>query len=213
MSESCAYSSRFAELVELPQDDPFWSHARECPDCRGMLAAYALFQDPPAVGSGADDLAEDEARLAARLEEQLDMRPVVKGRRPGRWGRPGTWYALAAVLLAACGLSWWGAGPTLEESAPGPVPGVLRGEGDGGTGYSAHLADGRLQVMQPEEYGGPALLVLLDADLAEMGRLELTGAEESLELAPGVRPTFVQIFHLDRGDTVGRSPVLPVVKE
>lgn len=220
MSDSCSYAPRFAEMVNRPQDDPFWAHARECPDCRGLLAAHALFEDP--VGSGAEQegLADDDALLARRLHEELGLgeegaappaaRPV-----PGPWRRPTTWYAMAAILLAACGLSWWTAGPNFEEASLGPAPGVLRGDQGpvDGTAYTARAARGRLQLGQPDGSAGPAVLVLLDEDLAETGRLTFSGAAADLALPTGAAPSYVQIFYLDQGDTVGRSPVIPVRKE
>ncbi len=202
--ESCFDIRKIPDLAELPTEDPRRRHLAECPRCRGLAEAHALFLAPGDT-SDLEDLAQADAELQGRLAETWALPSQATS--PLRGQR--RWLALAAVLaVCALGLT---AGEVLR-LRQGAMPRLgenLRG-GDALSAVTVALQDNVLQFTWPDAPAADSyVFVFLGADLAETGRR--TGTQALLALPTVDLPdttAFCQVFAVSRGDTVARSAIV-----
>lgn len=211
MTQRCLYLERFAEMVNRPADDPFWSHAESCPDCRVLLASHEAFLNSasPAAAIGPDDLDDADRELALRMDQVLGKAAVpLASRRSG----PKFWYALAAVLMLGVGLVYWSPSG-LQSDLPLPPPNsIMRGDDVQLEGYDGIHQDDGVAVCWPQDpQADMAVVVFWDAFLAQVDRLS-TSADSLLVTKPAVvtRAAFAQVLYVAQGDTLSRGPLFPI---
>lgn len=215
MRQPCTLAEDFAEQVNRPADDPYWRHAEGCPDCRARLEAYRAFlEDDPGADPGFDLDAAD-AELEVRLAEAMAVGDSDGDQGTGRlswWSRPRVWYSLAAVLVAAVGLSLV---PELDRAGDMSWPAgqeVLRGDDAGQEGFRCLRQDGGLQLHWPVDPRADGVVAVFFAeDMSEIARLNVgpTGPSSVEREDLAARTAYCQIFYLAGGDTLARGPLFP----
>ncbi len=202
--ESCFDIRKIPDLARLSTEDPRRRHLAECPRCRGLAEAQALFLAPGDTSDLAG-LAQADAELQSRLAATLALPSTAASPLRGRR----RWLALAAVLtVCALGLT---TGEVLRlRQGKMPRPGEnLRGD-DALSGVTVAVQEDVLQLTWPDAPTADSYLyIFLGADLAETGRH--VGAQAFLALPLEDLPTattFCQIFAVIRGDTVARSAIV-----
>ena len=199
-----------ANLSGLPADDPRRRHLDECPRCRGLAEAQALFLQPGDTDD-LDGLGASDAQLQERLASALSQPPA----RTGRVRRRRLWLAAAAVLaVCAIGLA---ADDLLRQRllAPPQVGERLRGT-ESASDLILTSGDGRLHLTWPTAPAADTYrFVFFDAASHEIGgrSVEHTADEPVTcelrreDLPAAVR--FYQVYAISYGDTVARSSMVP----
>ena len=199
-----------ANLAGLPLDDPRRRHLDECPRCRGLAEAQALFLQPGDTDD-LDALGTADALLQERLASALDQQPA----RSGRPRRRRLWLAAAAVLaVCAVGLA---ADDLLRRRllAPPQVGERLRGDEQTddlivtSRGGALHLTWSSAPAADTYRF------VFLDAASHEIGGRTVdpaTGGQAACEISREDLPgavRFYQVYAISYGDTVARSSIVP----
>ena len=231
MVDQCLQIEDLAEILTLPQDDERRRHLADCPRCRTLARRYRDFLTPAPLPPEADAEAASRAlreRLTTALpelvpalenEDRRSDRPVPARTRQIGW-RPDRkllrpLMAVAAVLVASVGLL------TVRHQLLEPDAGrgfdvpVLRGEvlasaalaitdigSDSARGY-------RLSWGQPADTDA-AELVLIDANLGEIARIDL-GTTGAFDLSqPPADARYARIEFLFAGDVVSSTRTIPL---
>ena len=231
MVDHCLPVEDLAEILTLPADDERRRHLKDCPRCRTLARRFRDFLTPAPLPPEADAEAASRA-LRERLTTALpELVPALEseGQQHGqpvttRTGQPG-WrpsrntmrplMAVAAVLVCCVGLLTVrhqlmepGANGNLEPGFDGPV---LRGE---------NLAPASLVVTDMTQgiklsWGQPAdtdatELVLIDANLGEIARLDI-GTSGTFDLSrPPVDARYARVEFLQAGDVVSSTRTIPL---
>ena len=174
----CFAPEDVAAVLAAPDDDPRRAHARDCPKCGALLAAYRLYEAMPAPADAAE-VAAAEARLQAFIAREIggsdtarEPRPTPRlaDRRPRvRWFQPA--LAFAAIAIVAVAMLWprstVGPPHVTLRGAPATAPPVaLRGPRVAAGRFTAHWA----AVAGAEKYE----VRFYGTDLAHLGALAST---------------------------------------
>ncbi len=229
------------DLAEsLPAGDPRRAHARECPRCRALLAAWRSFHagqapegaDPQHATERLDACLRREILAAPQAATRPARRPEPSRPRRGRnlpaarrlppWpvlGRPGrAILAAAAVVLVCAGLWLVVGGPDggmdrtiLRGASDAPGP-LLRLEAPEWT------ADGGVRLRWRPVAGADAYEVLLqDGEASTLATIPSRAAGQELSaellaaLAEEPRPLLVQVAALAAGDRIALSRPFPLI--
>jgi hypothetical protein len=209
MMEKCLYLDRFAEMVNRPAHDPFWSHVENCSDCRALVVSHEAFLDAE-TPTEAIDLDDADRELAGRMDLALGKAEVTPA---PRRSNPQFWYALAAVLVVGVGLVYWS--PIgIQSDLPLPPPSaVVRGDNVQLEGYAAIHREDRLILRWPSNPQADTVVVIVwDEFLAQVDRLT-TSSDSLLVNRPALvhRAAFAQVLFVAQGDTISRGPLFPIV--
>ena len=231
MVNRCQPVENLAEILTLPSDDERRRHLEECPRCRTLARRFRDFLSPAPLPPEADAEAASRAlreRLTTALpelvpalesEDQRQEQPVTAHTRQWGW-RPSRksmrpLMAVAAVLVCCVGLLTVrhqlmepGANGNLEHGSDVPV---LRGENLAPASLVvADMAQGfKLSWGQPTDTDA-AELVLIDANLGEIARLDI-GTSGTFDLArPPADARYARVEFLLAGDVVSSTRTIPL---
>lgn len=216
MTEHCPEPVDIERILGLPREDPRRRHLEACPRCRNLARAYAEFLDPGPLDASVD-LAEADAELARRLALTLPAaapRPAARPRRLGRlleWPtRPANALRLAAgAALALAGLLLL-TDPARHRDIELPERrGELRGD-ETELLTAVFLPAGVELRWSPPAADREAIVLLFDAELAELARIPMGRADRLLlsneRLGAGI--VYAQALFTAEGDTLARSVII-----
>ena len=209
-------------VLASPPGDPHRAHARECPKCGALVAAFELYRDAPGPVTAAE-ADEAEARLKAFIAREIGAEPEAEPERAAAraaaprhaprfsWLQPA--LAFAGVAIVAAVLLW-------PRPTAGPAHVMLRGT----PSLSAHLAldfarveAGHFTARWAATAGADRYEVrLYAADLSKLGSLAATDTSLDLDartlpfmLDPN-RKVLVRVVALSEGKEIATSTPQPL---